>query len=308
MPGIASLGLLAATRWNDRDIPTTATLSPYAAWRPETLQNSRHSSSSLERIWSSCCAGRVQLALVASMGRLRATRRFSLRGCSPHHRRTTAVHRRVVHLEYVSAAFALNGSNNYYSSNDDDDTNINDNYNSAQQQQQQQQQQDDNGTMVMFEIEHDEPEDTAALAVYGKLHRLLGTNLSRRLLGPEAVATMTSSNFLVVHHRHGGPWFEYESKNAGGGGGGSRLALGDRRWDICGIDRKARCCCLCCAAAIHCCAAIVWGPLPSAAHVFLFCDSVRLSCTTINSVFAKVRFWKFTSSKIVPKVRLAVIF
>ncbi|CAN0098936.1 unnamed protein product [Laminaria digitata] len=96
--------------------------------------------------------------------------------------------------------------------------------------------------MVIFEIQHEEPEDTAALAVYGKLHRLLGTNPSRRLLGPEAVATMTSSNFLVVHHRHAGPWlYEYESKNGvgrGGGGAGSRLALGDRRWDICGIDRN----------------------------------------------------------------------
>lgn len=95
--------------------------------------------------------------------------------------------------------------------------------------------------MIVYEIEHEHEghEDAAALAVYGRLHRLLGTNPSRRLLGPEATATMTSSNFLVVHHLHGGPWLdEYESKNHDG----SRfLAVGERRWDICGIDRNVRC-------------------------------------------------------------------
>lgn len=256
MRGIASLGLLATTCWNVREIPATATLSAPAAWHPKTLENARQSSSSLERIWSSChCPGGGHFAFVTSMGRLRGTRRSGLRGGSPHHRRTTAVHRRAVRLGYSGAAVILDESSSNYNSNDDDDdddSSNNVNYNPAHQQQQQQ---DDHGTMVIFEIEHDEPEDAAALAVYGKLHRLLGTNPSRRLLGPEAVATMTSSNFLVVHHRHGGPWlYEYESKNAGGGsgggdGGGSRLALGDRRWDICGIDQKARFCCCCYAAA-----------------------------------------------------------
>ncbi|CAM9602827.1 unnamed protein product [Scytosiphon promiscuus] len=80
-------------------------------------------------------------------------------------------------------------------------------------------------------------EDKSVLAVYGKLHRLLGDTFSRQLLGPDAVATLTSLDFLVLHHRDGGPsLFDGSEANDGDGiGGGARLAVGDRSWDICGI-------------------------------------------------------------------------
>ena len=79
--------------------------------------------------------------------------------------------------------------------------------------------------------------DTNALAVYGELHRLLGTTRSRQLLGVEAVATLTSLNFLVLHHRSGGPSLYDEAGEGDGDGSGARLALGHRCWDICGIGQ-----------------------------------------------------------------------
>lgn len=79
--------------------------------------------------------------------------------------------------------------------------------------------------------------DTNALAVYGELHRLLGTTRSRQLLGLEAVATLTSLNYLVLHHRNDGPSLYDEEGESDGGRKGARLALGHRKWDICGIGQ-----------------------------------------------------------------------
>lgn len=103
---------------------------------------------------------------------------------------------------------------------------------------------------VVIELQPRAAADTETLAVYGKLHRLLGTTRSRQLLGLEAVATLTSSNYLVLHARDGTPSLynddgessREEGANGGGGGcggwgGGARLALGDRCWDICGIGQ-----------------------------------------------------------------------
>lgn len=81
--------------------------------------------------------------------------------------------------------------------------------------------------------------------MYGKLHRLLGMTRSRQLLGLEAVATLTSLNYLVLHPRDGMPNLyndkkrsqEEEANSCDSGGGGARLALGDRCWDICGIGQ-----------------------------------------------------------------------
>lgn len=77
--------------------------------------------------------------------------------------------------------------------------------------------------------------DTNTLAVYGELHRLLGTTRSRQLLGSETVATLTSLNYLVLHHRNGGPSLYDEDAESGRGRNGARLALGHRCWDICGV-------------------------------------------------------------------------
>ncbi|CAM9946700.1 unnamed protein product [Ectocarpus sp. 12 AP-2014] len=90
-------------------------------------------------------------------------------------------------------------------------------------------------TAVVLELERG-VRDTNTLAVYGKLHRVLGATRSRRLLGANAVATLTSSNYLVLHHRDGGPSAYLEGFEEGGSGG-ARLALGDRCWDICGIGQ-----------------------------------------------------------------------
>lgn len=87
---------------------------------------------------------------------------------------------------------------------------------------------------VVFELQ---PADTNTLAVYGELHRLLGTTRSRQLLGLEAVATLTSLNYLLLHHRNGGPRLYDEEGESGCGCSGARLALGHRRWDICGIGQ-----------------------------------------------------------------------
>lgn len=88
---------------------------------------------------------------------------------------------------------------------------------------------------AIFELQC-RPEDNSILSVYGKLHRLLGDTYSRQLLGPDAVATLTSLNFLVLHHRDGGPsLFDGLEEDGGGVRGGARLAVGDRCWDICGI-------------------------------------------------------------------------
>ncbi|CAM9950498.1 unnamed protein product [Ectocarpus sp. 6 AP-2014] len=90
-------------------------------------------------------------------------------------------------------------------------------------------------TAVVLELERG-VRDTNILAVYGKLHRVLGATRSRRLLGANAVATLTSSNYLVLHHRDGGPSAYLEGFEESGSGG-ARLALGDRCWDICGIGQ-----------------------------------------------------------------------
>lgn len=79
--------------------------------------------------------------------------------------------------------------------------------------------------------------DTNKLAVYGELHRLLGTTRCRQLLGLEAVATLTSLNYLILHNRDGGPSLYAHDEDPGSGCGGARLALGDRSWDICGIGQ-----------------------------------------------------------------------
>lgn len=89
-------------------------------------------------------------------------------------------------------------------------------------------------TATILEL-HCRSEDDSILAVYGKLHRLLGNTYSRQLLGPDAVATLTSLNFLVLHHRDGGPSLWDGLAEDGGDVGGARLAVGDRSWDICGM-------------------------------------------------------------------------
>lgn len=82
-------------------------------------------------------------------------------------------------------------------------------------------------TMV-FELQNNGEQNGKDLAVYGKLHRLLGRR--RGLLGgASAVAIMTTLNFLVVHYGH-------DDSSSITGGSCSRLALGDPRWDVCGID------------------------------------------------------------------------
>lgn len=91
-------------------------------------------------------------------------------------------------------------------------------------------------TAVVLELERG-VRDANTLAVYGKLHRVLGATRSRRLLGANAVATLTSSNYLVLHHRDGGPSAYLEDFEESGSGG-ARLALGDRCWDICGIGQR----------------------------------------------------------------------
>lgn len=90
-------------------------------------------------------------------------------------------------------------------------------------------------TAVVLELERG-VRDTNTLAVYGKLHCVLGATRSRRLLGANAVATLTSLNYLVLHHRDGGPSALLEGFEERGSGG-ARLALGDRCWDICGIGQ-----------------------------------------------------------------------
>eukprot|EP00903_Cladosiphon_okamuranus_P007717 g7478.t1 len=57
------------------------------------------------------------------------------------------------------------------------------------------------------------------------------------LLGLEAVATLTSLNFLILHHRDGGVGLCDQEGKSGGDGGRARLALGHRCWDICGIGK-----------------------------------------------------------------------
>lgn len=80
--------------------------------------------------------------------------------------------------------------------------------------------------------------DTNTLTVYGELHRLLGTTQSRQLLGPEAVATLSSLNYLILHHRNVGPSLLCDGEGESGYGcDGAKLALGHRCWDICGIGR-----------------------------------------------------------------------
>lgn len=81
---------------------------------------------------------------------------------------------------------------------------------------------------LVFELQNNGDQTDKDFAVYGKLHRLLGRR--RGLLGgANAVAIMTTLNFLVVHYGH-------DDSSSITGGSSSRLALGDPRWDVCGID------------------------------------------------------------------------
>lgn len=98
---------------------------------------------------------------------------------------------------------------------------------------------------LVFELQSDGEQSEEDLAVYGKLHRLLGRR--RRLLGANAVAIMTTLNFLVVHYAHDdentqeqqhqqSSWWARDTSTSSNSGSSSwRLALGDRRWDVCGI-------------------------------------------------------------------------
>lgn len=187
---------------------------------------------------SCCChAAAIRSAFSSTMGEPSSgqlSRKYDRYRCS-----TTAVCRRVARLEnYNGAAIPDRATVNGRESGDaDEEDNVNNDNSVGHYKRQQHHHQ---AKATIFELEHNHGKEDNTLAVYGELHRLLGTDRSRRLLGPDTVAIMTTLKFLVVHSG-GGQWWNGEaSTKKGDRRGGSRLALGDRLWDVCGLDKQVR--------------------------------------------------------------------